>query len=193
MRKIFLIFFLIFTNIHAREENLLNAANAYTLTMQNSGAAVSEFVNKSKAIIIYPSVKKLGFVIGGLYGDGVAMIKNQNSWQVYSSEIVNASIGFQIGYEDNYMVLFVMNEKTLNTMFNSNIKFGADATASIYKASASVGAVDVFDKDIYVFVSKAGAFAGASVGGFVVSIDGSKPYNKNIYGYENLIQTVGGK
>ncbi|NLK66610.1 MAG: lipid-binding SYLF domain-containing protein [Campylobacteraceae bacterium] len=192
MRKVFLVLFLVFNLSYAKEEVMLSASNAYTLTMQEA-SGTEGLVSSAKAIIIYPSVKKLGFVIGGLYGDGVAMIRNGSSWKIYSSEIVNASIGFQIGYEDNYMVLFVMNDKTLNSMFDSRLKLGADATVSVYKASASIGAVDLFDQDIYVFVSKAGAFAGASIGGFVVSIDGNKQYRRDTYGYDSLIQTVDGR
>lgn len=192
MKKIIFSLFIFFTSIYANEEILLDAANAYSLTMKDAKIS-SELINSARAIVIYPSVKKLGFIVGGLYGEGVVMIRNGASWQIYNSEIVNASLGFQIGYEDNYMVLFVMNSDTLNSMLRSNLKLGADATVSVYKASANIGVVDILDKDIYVFVSKTGAFAGVSVGGFVVSMDGSKIYRKDTFGYKELLRAVDGR
>ena len=75
-------------------------------------------------------------------------------------------------------------------MVNANIKLGVDATVSLYKASASVGAVSVFDKDVYAFVNKAGAFAGVNIGGFVVNIDTGKIFNQNSYAFENLVKTI---
>lgn len=192
MKKIIFSLFIFFTSIYANEEILLDAANAYSLTMKDAKIS-SELINSARAIVIYPSVKKLGFIVGGLYGEGVVMIRNGASWQIYNSEIVNASLGFQIGYEDNYMVLFVMNSDTLNSMLRSNLKLGADATVSVYKASANIGVVDILDKDIYVFVSKTGAFAGVSVGGFVVSMDGSKIYRKDTFGYKELLKAVDGR
>lgn len=192
MKKIIFSLFIFFTSIYANEEILLDAANAYSLTMKDAKIS-SELINSARAIVIYPSVKKLGFIVGGLYGEGVVMIRNGASWQIYNSEIVNASLGFQIGYEDNYMVLFVMNSDTLNSMLRSNLKLGADATVSVYKVSANIGVVDILDKDIYVFVSKTGAFAGVSVGGFVVSMDGSKIYRKDTFGYKELLKAVDGR
>lgn len=190
MRRVILVILLAFGVANANEEILLEAANAYSITMDGKPVEAG-LVSNSRAIIIFPTVRKAGFIVGGLYGKGVAMIKNSaGGWSVVSAEIANGSIGFQIGYESNYMVLFVMNDRTLESMYKSNIKLGADATVSIYKASASVGAVDVFDKDIYAYVSKSGAFAGASLGGFVLNIETDKVYSSSIYGYENLMKVV---
>ncbi|CZE47679.1 lipid-binding SYLF domain-containing protein [Campylobacter geochelonis] len=190
MKKILIAIFLIALSLHAaKEEILLNSANAYVLTMQKISHK-NALVERAKAILIFPTVKKVGFIIGGLYGEGVVMIKNGSSWKINKAEITNASIGFQIGYEDNYVVLFVMNDKTLQSMLKAEMKLGADATASIWKASASVGSIDVFDKDIYAYMSKTGAFAGASLGGFVLNIDKSVVYNHNSYGYKNLLDVI---
>lgn len=191
MKKILaiLVFLIGFLNA-SNEEILLDSANAYLITM-NDVASKNDLTQRAKAIVIFPTVRKAGFIVGGLYGRGVAMIKNSSdSWNVVKAEIANGSIGFQIGYESNYMVLFVMNDKTLQSMLKSNIKLGADATVSIYKASASAGAIDVFDKDIYAYTSKSGAFAGISLGGFVLNLKTNEVYKESIYGYDNLIKAV---
>ena len=192
MKKILIILSLFFLalNSYAKDEDLLNASNAYELTMREANVDKKSLVDTSKAILIFPSVKKVGFIVAGMYGNGVALITNGSNFNAYEASISNGSIGFQIGYEDNYMVLFVMNDEILNSMINANIKLGADATVSLYKASASVGAVSVFDKDVYAFVNKAGAFAGVNIGGFVVNIDTGKIFNQNSYAFKNLVKTI---
>lgn len=191
MKKILAILVLVIGALNAaNEEILLDSANAYLITMDKVSQR-AELVDRSKAIVIFPTVKKAGFIVGGLYGRGVAMIKNSaGGWSIVKAEIANGSIGFQIGYESNYMVLFVMNDKTLDSMLKSNLKLGADATASIFHASASVGAIDVFDKDIYAYTSKSGAFAGVSLGGFVLNIEADSVYSSSVYGYDNLIKSI---
>ncbi|QKF65137.1 lipid-binding SYLF domain-containing protein [Campylobacter corcagiensis] len=191
MKKILAILVFVVVSLNAaNEEILLDCANAYLITMDKVSQR-KELVDKSKAIVVFPTVRKAGFIVGGLYGRGVAMIKSPSgAWSIVKSEIANGSIGFQIGYESNYMVLFVMNDKTLQSMLKSNLKLGADATASIFHASASVGAIDVFDKDIYAYTSKSGAFAGVSLGGFVLNIESNTVYNSSVYGYDNLIKAV---
>ena len=133
MKKILIILSLFFLalNSHAKDEDLLNASNAYELTMREANVDKKSLVDSSKAILIFPSVKKVGFIVGGMYGNGVALIKNGSNFNAYEASISNGSIGFQIGYEDNYMVLFVMNDEILNSMINANIKLGADATVSL--------------------------------------------------------------
>lgn len=193
MRKILVIFsltFAVFINLNANDEILLDSSNVYELTMRDVDFDKQSLVDKSRAILIFPSVKKVGFIVAGMYGNGVALIKNGSNFNAYEASISNGSIGFQIGYEDNYMVLFVMNDEILNSMINANIKLGVDATVSLYKASASVGAVSVFDKDVYAFVNKAGAFAGVNIGGFVVNIDTNRMFNNNSYAFKNLVKTI---
>ncbi|PSM51516.1 putative lipid-binding protein (SYLF/DUF500 domain) [Campylobacter blaseri] len=190
MKKILIALMLVFLNLHAKEEILIDSANAYTLTMQDV-VIKNSLKDKSKAILIFPTVKKVGFVVGGMYGAGVAIVKNSPSWSVYKAEISNASIGFQIGYEDNYLVIYIMDDETLNKVSNSNLKIGVDATASIWEASASAGAVDVFNKNMYAYVNKKGVFAGASIGGSVLKIDLSSRYSNSYYGYSRLMNAIG--
>lgn len=189
MKKILIILMIFAFSLYGKEEILINSANAYTVTMKDVQMKKS-LVDSARAILIFPSVKKVGFVVGGMHGDGVAILKNSNPWSVYSAEISNASIGLQIGYEDNFIVMFIMDDETLNKVINSNLKVGVDATASILDASANVGAIDVFNKSIYAYMTKTGAFAGASIGGSALKIDLNSKYNTSYYGYERLMNNV---
>lgn len=187
MRKFLAIFAFLsvfLTHSQAQDETILNSANAFSLVMQ--GKNVGEIVQNSKAILIFPSVKKLGFIVGGMFGEGV-MVQNG---VVYKAEISNASLGLQIGYEDNYLVIFVMSDAILNKIRNSSITLGADATVLAGNYTANTGTLNALTQDVYVFTNKSGIFVGASLGGVVLEMDGSKIYSQNSYGYTNLIEAI---
>lgn len=184
MKKILICFLVMFGNLWAlNEEILISSANAYVITMEDVDIK-NKLVEKSKAILIFPSVKKVGFIVGGLLGDGVCLMKNSDSFIPMKAKISNASIGFQVGYENNYMVIFIMDDETLNNILNSKASLSLDATASIYKLSATVGAINAFNKNIYAYTNKSGIFAGASLGGFKISVDTKSIYKTQSYGFK---------
>ena len=186
MKKILILLFFVLNFGFAKEDILLSSANAFKLVM-GENPQTSVLVQKAKAILIFPSVKKVGFILGGMYGEGVALLKNGYGYNAHKTEISNGSLGLQIGYEDNYLVVFVMSDKMLDSMRKSEITLSADATATAINASANIGTLDAFTKEIYVYVSKSGIFAGLSLGGSVLSIDSSVAYDKNSYSYKTLM------
>lgn len=191
MRKflIFLMLFSVFGFANSNDEIMLKSANAYTLVMQDVDIK-DEIAKKAKAILIFPSVKKVGFFIGGMYGKGVAVYKNGFGVSVQGAEISNASLGFQFGYEDNYLVIFLMNDTVVNKVLNSQISLGADATAIAGNVGANVGTINALSDDYYVFTNKSGLFVGASLGGVVIGSDSKTAYNQDSYGYGNLINAI---
>lgn len=184
MKKIIIFIFLLTSSIFAKEELLLDSANTFSIVMH--GKSASNIVQNAKAILIFPSAKKVGFIIGGMFGEGVAVVGSQ----VMKADISNASLGFQIGYEDSYLVVFIMSDKLLNDIQNSKITLGGDVTATALNATANLGTLNAFSDDIYVFTNKSGVFVGASLGGVVLEIDGSKIYSQSSYGYTNLMEAV---
>ena len=75
MRKILILLFLFLNLSFAKDNILLSSASAFKIVMgQNPQTSV--LVSKARAILIFPSVKKVGFVIGGMYGEGVALGKS---------------------------------------------------------------------------------------------------------------------
>jgi len=189
MKKFLVLLCFVLNFSHANEEMLLSSANAFKVVM-GSNTTTTSLVNNAKAIIIFPSVKKIGFVVGGMYGEGIAMMKNGLTYNIYKAEISNGSLGFQIGYEDNYMVAFVMTDKLVESMIKSQLTLSADATASIMNASANIGTMDAFTRDIYVYVTKSGVFAGVSLGGSVISINQGVAYGTSSYGGQTLLNYV---
>ena len=125
-----------------------------------------------------------------MYGSGVAVYKNGENYTINGAEITNASLGLQIGYEDNYLIIFVMSDKIVDNMRKSEIKLGGDVTALAGNASANLGTLNAFSKDMYVYTNKSGVFLGASLGGVVLSSNNSVVYEPHSYGFENLISVI---
>ena len=167
MKKFIIALSLLLSAAFAEDELIIDSASAYSSVMRTN-SQYKYLAQQARAIVIFPSVKKLGFIIGGMYGEGIVIYNNDGARTVGGAEISSASIGLQIGYEDNYLVIFVMNDSVIEKMRKSQITLSGDATAVAGNYSADSGAIDVLNQDMYVFTNKGGLFAGVSLGGSVL-------------------------
>ncbi|MBE2985037.1 lipid-binding SYLF domain-containing protein [Campylobacter sp. RM9344] len=190
MKKILLLCFcLLFA--FANEELVLNSANSFVKTMSSKPEVPTrELMEKSSAIVIFPSVKKVGFVVGGMGGDGVMLVGSLNSVSdLVPVSMSGGSVGLQLGYEDSSLVLFIMKNSIVEDIKSQ--KLALDATASfsfgarIGERVSKIGDFN-FSSDIYAYATNDGFFAGASFGGVVI-----KRNNQNLkqsgYAYEQLM------
>ena len=190
MKKFIIALFLLFNAAFADDELIINSASAYSSVMRTN-SQYKYLAQQARAIVIFPSVKKLGFIIGGMYGEGIIIYNNDGARSVSGAEISSASIGLQIGYEDNYLVIFVMNDDVIEKMRKSQITLSGDATAVAGNYSADSGAIDVLNQDMYVFTNKGGLFAGVSLGGSVLETKNDRAFNPNTEGYALLMRVIG--
>ena len=190
MKKFIIVLFLLFSAAFAGDELLINSASAYSSVMRTN-SQYKYLAQQARAIVIFPSVKKLGFIIGGMYGEGIIIYNNDGARSVSGAEISSASIGLQIGYEDNYLVIFVMNDDVIEKMRKSQITLSGDATAVAGNYSADSGALDVLNQDMYVFTNKGGLFAGVSLGGSVLETKNDRAFDPNTEGYALLMRVIG--
>ena len=190
MKKFIIALFLLFNAAFADDELIINSASAYSSVMRTN-SQYKYLAQQARAIVIFPSVKKLGFIIGGMYGEGIIIYNNDGARSVSGAEISSASIGLQIGYEDNYLVIFVMNDDMIEKMRKSQITLSGDATAVAGNYSADSGALDVLNQDMYVFTNKGGLFAGVSLGGSVLETKNDRAFDPNSDGYAFLMRIIG--
>ncbi len=190
MKKFIIALFLLFNAAFADDELIINSASAYSSVMRTN-SQYKYLSQQARAIVIFPSVKKLGFIIGGMYGEGIIIYNNDGARSVSGAEISSASIGLQIGYEDNYLVIFVMNDDVIEKMRKSQITLSGDATAVAGNYSADSGAIDVLNQDMYVFTNKGGLFAGVSLGGSVLETKNDRAFDPNTEGYALLMRVIG--
>jgi lipid-binding SYLF domain-containing protein len=174
------------------------AVNEEEDRVKDSGQVISEIMNvpdnipqglidKAECLIILPSVKKAAFGVGGSYGRGVMICRGgphyTGPWgppAMYALEGV--SIGFQLGGQATDFVLLVMNPKGAESLLDSKVKLGADASAAAGpKGRDAATATDVVMKAEILSYSRAkGLFAGVSLEGSTLRSDGSA--NEKLYG-----------
>jgi lipid-binding SYLF domain-containing protein len=98
-----------------------------------------ELVNKSAAVLVFPSVIKAGIGIGGEYGEG-ALLTRERTVDYYN--IVSASIGFQLGAQArSVIIVFVTPEALASFRRTQGWKIGVDASVAIVTVGAG-GSID---------------------------------------------------
>src|SRR5271168_2810587 len=114
--------------------------------LENSGTVMKEImdipddipqdlIDKAECVIVYPSVLKAAFIVGGSYGRGAMTCRTgehyTGPWSAPSMmALEGGSVGFQLGGQATDFVLLVMNPRGAHSMLSSKVKLGADASAA---------------------------------------------------------------
>lgn len=125
------------------------------------------FLSEIEGYLVFPSVLKGGFFVGGEYGEGVLRIKGQ-SVQYYS--IASGSVGFQMGAQKASYIIAFASQRVLNNFRRSNgWEAGVDGAITVVKwgAGKDIGSIS-FEKPIYAFVFNSKGLMGS------LSLEGTK-------------------
>jgi SH3 domain-containing YSC84-like protein 1 len=148
-----------------------------------------DLLNKAVCVVVYPSVKKAAFIVGGSYGRGVITCRSGKAfggpWSAPAMfALEGGSFGLQIGAQATDFVLLIMNEGGANSVMTSKVKLGADASATAGPVGRNASAeTDVVLKAEILSYSRAkGLFAGISLAGSTLRSDDGG--NKALYGRE---------
>jgi len=187
------------------------AANKEKERLENSGTVLQEVMNvpdnipqelleKAECIIVFPSVLKAAFVVGGSYGRGAMVCRTgehfNGSWgspAMYALE--GGSIGFQLGGQATDLVLLVMNERGASSILDSKVKLGADASAAAGPKGRDASAnTDAYLRaEILSYSRSRGLFAGVSLEGSTLRPDDDA--SADVYGRKITAREIvlGGK
>jgi lipid-binding SYLF domain-containing protein len=154
-----------------------------------------DLMDKAECVVVYPSVKKAAFVVGGSYGRGVMTCRTgKNFMGPWSAPAMmaleGASFGFQIGGQATDFVLLIMNERGAGSILKSKVKIGGDASAAAGPVGRNASAeTDVMLKAEILSYSRAqGLFAGISLSGSTMRPDDGA--NKAVYGSDVTAQDI---
>ena len=118
----------------------------------DGGAA---FLKKAEGVLVFPSVIKAGFVVGGEYGEGALRIHGRTV--AYYSDAA-ASIGLQIGAQSKSIVIVFMDKKALRDFRKSaGWKAGVDGSVALVEwgAGKDINSINIKDPIIgFVFGNK---------------------------------------
>jgi lipid-binding SYLF domain-containing protein len=166
--------------------------------LQNAGVVLSEILNvpdnvpqdlldKADCVIVFPSVLKAAFMVGGSYGRGAMTCRQgpnfTGQWGAPTMmALEGGSFGLQLGGEATDFVLLVMNGHGANGILSSKVKLGADASAAAGPKGRDLSAETdaTMRAEILSYSRSRGAFAGISLEGSTVRPDNGA--NEKIYG-----------
>lgn len=185
-----------------------NADNKWTSLVEESGKVLrdvqempdhgipGDLIEKSSAIAIFPSTVSAAFGIGGEYGQGIIMVRDEKSgkWSPPAIfTIVGASFGFQIGGQATDIVLLIMNKRSVDGILQGKFKLGVDADVAAGPVGRSAEAsTDIQLKGgILSYSRNRGLFIGINLAGTVLAQhwEGDKDlYNKELSAREILLE-----
>ena len=165
------------------EQARVKASGEVLTELINSPSGIPHSVlNKSECIIILPSVKKAGFIVGAQYGRGIMSCRSGEKFDgPWSAPILmqssGGSFGLQAGGEATDYVILVMNDK------------GGDASiaAGPVGRSAEASTNAAMSAEMLSYSRAHGVFGGVSLSGSNLAPDGGaneKLYGKKVSGTE---------
>ena len=135
----------------------------------------AENLRKAKGIILLDRAKG-GFIFAYQSGGGLAMVKDAKSgrWSppafLRSNE---ASLGFQIGGQQSFVVILLLNTNATHALTDSKIDFGGEAsgTAGNSSGKAEGNATDDGTQLMLVYTDATGLYGGAAIKGGALAPD----------------------
>jgi len=134
------------------------------LLLQNTGAI--ELSDVATAVLVFPDIVKVGFLIGGQRGDGALIDHDGTSIAYYRS--LAASYGLQAGIQKFGYALFFMTQDALDYLDKSGgWEIGVGPSVVVVDAGIAKTLTSTTVKsDIYAFVfDQSGLMAGAGIQG----------------------------
>ena len=149
------------------------------------GSIPSDLFRRSRAVVIFPSVIKAGLGVGGQYGTGVILRRNPSTrkWGPPAFiTLIGGSFGWQVGVQATDLVLLVMSDVSLRSLFHDKFTIGADASvaAGPIGRDASASTDIALSAGILSYSRAKGLYAGASLQGSVMQADWEA--NERYYG-----------
>ena len=151
---------------------------------------------EAKAVMVCPSVLNMSFGIGGSGGRCLLLSRDaRGSWSDPAFyRLSTASLGLQVGVQSAESILFIMSQRGIQAILDSQFKFDASASASF----ASIGTglenstAGAHNTDIYAAQKNEGLYAGAALGGSKLTVDSgaNRAYYNQTVGPEDIVVTM---
>ena len=138
---------------------------------------------KAECVVVIPSLKKAGFIVGAEGGDGVLSCRQGATWSSpVFMELTKGSVGLQAGVQATQLVLVIMNRKGLEKLLSNKVTLGTDASiaAGPVGRTASAATDAQMTAEMLSYSRSKGLFAGIDLSGGSLRPD--KDANARAYG-----------
>jgi SH3 domain-containing YSC84-like protein 1 len=146
-----------------------------------------DLLDKADCVVVFPSVLKAAFIVGGSYGRGAMSCRKgedfRGPWGAPTMmALEGGSFGFQIGGQATDFILLVMNEGGARGILASKVKLGGDASVAAGPVGRDVSADTdaTLRAEILSYSRARGLFAGVSLEGSTIRPDNG--HNARLYG-----------
>jgi lipid-binding SYLF domain-containing protein len=167
------------------QERMMDTTKVFNEIMATPDKGIpQDLLEKANCIIIVPGMKQAAMGIGGKWGRGYAVCRqNHANWGAPAAvRVEGGSFGFQIGASNTDIVMLVMNEKGMRRLLEDKVTLGAEATV----AAGPVGRQTAANTDaqlsaeILSWSRAKGLFAGIALHGATMRPDND--VNQELYG-----------
>ncbi len=147
------------------EKRALTATTSGTLaTFKAKDPSLAALIDKSVGYMVFPSIGKGGFIVGGSYGRGEAY---EHGKRIGYADITQGSFGALVGGQSFAELVLFMTEADLAQFKKGEFSLAANLSAVALKSGAA--ATTDPKKTVIVFVdAEAGLMVDASIGGQVM-------------------------
>jgi lipid-binding SYLF domain-containing protein len=149
----------------AKAAKLDREARAALQNLYATTPAAKSLAGKAVAVLVFPTVTKAGFMVGGQYGEG-ALIRGGKTVAYYST--AGASYGLQAGAQQYGYAMIFMHEGALKQLeSNEGFEVGVGPSVVVVdEGMAKSTTTKTLDKDIYAFIfGQKGLMAGLGIQG----------------------------
>lgn len=147
-----------------------------------------QLLSRAYAVAVIPNVVKAAFGIGGRFGKGILVVRQDDgSWSNPSFvALTGGSFGFQAGAQSTDVILVFKTRKGVQGIENGTLTLGADAAiaAGPVGRSSSAATDAQLKAEVYSYSRSRGLFAGVSLEGSGVTID--RKANAAYYGNASM-------
>lgn len=186
------------TGLTKKDKSILRDAVTVldALTSAPDKGIPQELLARADCILIFPSMTKGAFIVGGKGGHGVASCRQPDgrmgSTAFYT--VGGASIGFQIGGQSADVVMLIMNQSGVGHLLEDRFTIGGEATATAGPVGRTAqAATDAqMHAQILSWSRSQGLFVGAAIEGTVVKPDqdaNARMYGEKTSGKEILVSS----
>jgi lipid-binding SYLF domain-containing protein len=145
-----------------------------------------DLLNDAHCVVVIPGVKNAAFLVGGKYGRGFLVCRQDAGagWGAPASvRIEGGSFGFQIGASETDVVMLVMNRRGMDKLLQSKFTLGgaAEVAAGPVGRSSTAQTDAKMTAKILSYSRSRGVFAGVSLQGATLRQDLDE--NEELYGH----------
>src|SRR5258705_4014126 len=117
------------------EDRLKNTGTVLKEILDVPDNIPQHFLDKADCVVVFPSVLKAAFIVGGSYGRGAMSCRKgedfKGAWGAPTMmALEGGSFGFQIGGQATDFVLLFMHDRGASGLLASKVKLGADASVA---------------------------------------------------------------